>query len=571
MKREFSAGTILFREEKDKRFYFLIEDSRGNWGFPKGNLEKGESSLEAALRETKEETGLKEIEIFPGFRKSVNYFYNPGAYNQEKKKEKIFKTVVFFLAKTSEKKFKLSFESKNGGWFSFQDSLKKLKFANYQKILQEAEEFLSSPCLKIFKNFSQIAKNDLRFKSLLIAAEGLISILPENFLPKIVRRKDNFLFLKEEKIDLNKFKRVFLISFGKASSRSALVLSKILKEKITKGFVLDPSSSVKKIGKLEFLKVYHPFPEEENILAGKKVLSLSQDIKEDDLVIFLISGGGSASLFLPKGVSLTELRNILKDLYKKGATIEEINIIRKHLSEVKGGNLAKKFFPATIFSLIISDVPGNDLSIIASGPTVKDFSTLEEAKRIFQKYSLDKKYPQIKFSETPKEERYFKKVKNILVLTNKTALLAMKKKAEEIGFQTKIISEKIEGEARKIAKEITKEIQKNQCLLFGGETTVKVKGRGKGGRNQELALAALENLKRGEALIALASDGIDNSQAAGAIVDWQTKKAAKELGLVAKRYLENNDSFHFFEKTGDLIFTGPTGTNVSDLILFLRK
>ena len=362
-----------------------------------------------------------------------------------------------------------------------------------------------------------------------------------------------------------------MISFGKASSRSALVLSKILKEKITKGFVLDPSSSVKKIGKLEFLKVYHPFPKEENILAGKKVLSLSRDIEEDDLIIFLISGGGSASLFLPKGVSLTELRNILKDLYKKGATIEEINIIRKHLSEVKGGNLAKKFFPATIFSLIISDVPGNDLSIIASGPTVKDFSTLEEAKRIFQKYSLDKKYPQIKFSETPKEERYFKKVKNILVLTNKTALLAMKKKAEEIGFQTKIISEKIEGEARKIAKEITKEIQKNQCLLFGGETTVKVKGKGKGGRNQELALAALENLKRGEALIALASDGIDNSQAAGAIVDWQTKKVARELGLVAERYLENNDSFHFFEKTGDLIFTGPTGTNVSDLILFLRK
>ena len=571
MKREFSAGTILFREEKNKRFYFLIEDSRGNWGFPKGNLEKEEGSLEAALRETKEETGLKKIEIFSGFRKSINYFYNPGAYNQEKKKEKIFKTVVFFLARTSEKKFKLSFESKNGGWFSFQDSLKKLRFANYRKILQEAEEFLSSPCLKIFKNFSQIAKNDLRFKSLLIAAEGLNSILPENFLPKIIKRENNFLFLKRKKIDLNKFKRIFLISFGKASSRSALILNKILKEKITKGFVLDPSSPVKKIDKLEFLKVYHPFPKEENILAGKKVLSLSQDIKEDDLVIFLISGGGSASLFLPKGVSLTELRDILKDLYKKGATIEEINIIRKHLSEVKGGNLAKKFFPATIFSLIISDVPGNDLSIIASGPTVKDFSTLEEAKRIFQKYSLDKKYPQIKFSETPKEEKYFRKVKNILVLTNKTALLAMKKKAEEIGFQAKIISEKIEGEARKVAKEITKEIQKNQCLLFGGETTVKVKGKGKGGRNQELVLAALENLKRGEVLIALASDGIDNSQAAGAIVDWQTKKTAKELGLVAEEYLENNDSFHFFEKTGDLIFTGPTGTNVSDLILFLRK
>ena len=571
MKREFSAGTILFREEKNKRFYFLIEDSRGNWGFPKGNLEKEEGSLEAALRETKEETGLKKIEIFSGFRKSINYFYNPGAYNQEKKKEKIFKTVVFFLARTSEKKFKLSFESKNGGWFSFQDSLKKLRFANYRKILQEAEEFLSSPCLKIFKNFSQIAKNDLRFKSLLIAAEGLTSILPENFLPKIIKRKDNFLFLKKEKIDLNKFKRIFLISFGKASSQSALILNKILKEKITKGFVLDPSSPVKKIDKLEFLKVYHPFPKEENILAGKKVLSLSQDIKEGDLVIFLISGGGSASLFLPKGVGLTELRGILKNLYKKGATIEEINIIRKHLSEVKGGNLAKRFFPATIFSLIISDVPGDDLSIIASGPTVKDFSTLEEAKRIFQKYSLDKKYPQIKFSETPKEEKYFRKVKNILVLTNKTALLAMKKKAEEIGFQTKIISEKIEGEARKVAKEITKEIQKNQCLLFGGETTVKVKGKGKGGRNQELALAALENLKRGEVLIALASDGIDNSQAAGAIVDWQTKKAAKELGLVAEEYLENNDSFHFFEKTGDLIFTGPTGTNVSDLILFLRK
>ena len=424
--------------------------------------------------------------------------------------------------------------------------------------------------MKYIKNFSQIAKTKERKILLKILEVGIKSVSPKNIFPKKIKIEDKNLIILNKKFDLKKFRKIYFIGIGKMANSSYFVLKRIFK-KFDFACILDPSikKSNLKNKNLKIYKVSHPFVKEINLKATKTVLKLAQKVKEDDLIIFLISGGGSASLSFPL-IDLNSYNKIFEVLTKKGAQIKEINTLRKHLDLVKGGGLAKIFFPGTIISLIISDVIGNDLSFIASGPTIYDKTSILDAKNLLKKYGLEKKFKKIKFLETPKEKKYFKKVHNFLILSNKDALLAMKKEAKDFGLKVKIFSDKIQGNVKEVAKKILS-LKEKGLLIGGGETTVEIKGKGKGGRNQELCLWILKDLKENQTFLSFASDGLDFYKAAGAIVDFKTKKKAKKLKLSVDKYLKNNDSFHFFLKTGDLIFSEKTGINIADLYLFLKS
>ncbi|MEM3579601.1 MAG: glycerate kinase, partial [Candidatus Bathyarchaeia archaeon] len=323
----------------------------------------------------------------------------------------------------------------------------------------------------------------------------------------------------------------------------------------------------------------------------RRMLEIAENADEKDLIICLISGGGSSLMPMPRdGISLADKREITDALLKCGATINEINTVRKHISNFKGGWLAKKAYPATIINLILSDVVGDPLDFIASGPTVPDSTTFKDAINVLKKYNLWEKAPEsIRrvltdgekgiIPETPKEgDEAFKKVFNIVIGNNRLASQKAKEYLASQGLNTLLLTTTLEGEARHvgtilsaIANEAAKydnPIAKPAGIIAGGETTVKVIGKGIGGRNQEIALSAAKKLSgiEGAVIASLSTDGIDGpTDAAGAIVDGKTLTKAHEMGLNTEKFLAENDSYHFFAKLGDLIFTGPTGTNVNDI------
>ena len=321
------------------------------------------------------------------------------------------------------------------------------------------------------------------------------------------------------------------------------------------------------------------------------MLKIAEQAQEDDLVICLISGGGSSLMPLPRGkISITDKKKITNALLKCGATINEINTVRKHISDFKGGWLAKKAYPATILNLILSDVVGDPLDFIASGPTVADSTTFSDAIKVLKKYRLWSKAPaSIRkvlsdgekglIPETPKaDDEAFKKVFNVVVGNNRLASLTAQKYLKSEGLNTLLLTSTLEGEARhvgimlaSIVHEVSvsgNPVPKPAGIIAGGETTVTVTGKGLGGRNQEIALAAAQKLNdmNGVVVASLSTDGVDGpTDAAGAIADGKTLVRAAKMGLTPEEYLAENDSYHFFSKLGDLIFTGPTGTNVNDV------
>ncbi|MCW9050500.1 MAG: glycerate kinase, partial [Deltaproteobacteria bacterium] len=322
---------------------------------------------------------------------------------------------------------------------------------------------------------------------------------------------------------------------------------------------------------------------------------LASSADEKTLVICLISGGGSALMPLPvDGVTLEDKQETTKVLLACGATIHEINTIRKHLSFIKGGGLAKAVYPATLITLILSDVVGDDLDSIASGPCVPDSRTFADCRLILRKYAIETEIPSSvvrhidsgiagKVPETPGTGQvFFEKTQNVVVGSNFNALLRAKEKADLLGYNTLLISSMLEGETRDVAANhiaIAREIQlhglpllRPACLLSGGETTVRIRGTGKGGRNQEFVLAAAIKMSGMNDVLILSAgtDGNDGpTDAAGAIADHSTLERAVALGLDPSRYLDNNDSYNFFDKLGDLYKTGPTNTNVMDLRIVL--
>ncbi len=428
----------------------------------------------------------------------------------------------------------------------------------------------------MIQNFQKLASSQLRKDALLIAEAGLSAINTEQAFEQnlMYSRRTNVLKILGKRYYLGKFKHIYCIAFGKSAFVGIASVAKILGPKLTGGFAIDVSNQIPNISNIQFRTGTHPHPSEQNAQIAYEMEGFLSRVKADDLVLCLISGGGSSLLCHPHSLSVENQAKILKELMNSGADIFEMNAVRKHLSLVKGGQLAKLIYPTKLISLIFSDVPGNDLSTIASGPTVPDKTTVKEAQGILERYDILKKVgiTQVEFRETPKDNKYFKNVENILFVSAKTALKAMREKAEDLGYEAQVFNEQFQGEVKKLSQEIISAgNKKHLCLLGSGESTVQVLGKGVGGRNQELALRVLPFLHQHQVFVSLASDGHDNCESAGAIVDLSTLARAKNLNLNLDEYLQNNDSFNFLEAVGDSLHTGLTGSNVADLFIWLNE
>lgn len=432
-----------------------------------------------------------------------------------------------------------------------------------------------------------------RARSIFKAA--LAEVDPDNLIRKAVRRSGERLSIHGRTIDLGSFENVYLLAFGKAAPFMAKSMLRILGRRLSRGIVVCGQGHSLSDDRILCLPAAHPVPDERSERAAKKIVGLAEQAGPKDLIFVLISGGGSAQLCLPlRPATLAEKRWMTRELLAAGAGIAELNTVRKHLSAIKGGRLAKAAHPAKIVNLVISDVIGNDLENIASGPTYWDSTTYEDAVRVLKKYNLWTKAPRPlkntllagvrgKTEETLKiGDHIFEKVSTFIIGDNLCALKAAARKARRLGFHPVILTACDSGEAAEVARTYAFLLEgivrsrrfsrKPLCLLAGGELTVTVRGKGKGGRNTEFALAALIELgKKLPVLVAsLGSDGIDGlTDAAGAMVTPAIAARAEKLGLDPKKYLQDNDSYNFFRKAGGLIITGPTRTNVMDLRLFL--
>jgi len=380
-----------------------------------------------------------------------------------------------------------------------------------------------------------------------------------------------------------------------------------LNDRLTEGLVLCPSGTTLTHPGLRCLPASHPLPDGRSLKAARAILALARRAEKDDLLIMLLSGGGSAQACLPaEGLTLADKRRVTDSLLRAGASIVELNTVRKHLSRFKGGRLAQAAYPATVLNLVLSDVRGNDLGIVASGPTHWDPSTYTQARAVLQKYRLwTSTSPSVRrvveagvkgrAAETlRKGSPVFHAVESFILGDIRTALTAAAKRARELGFEAHILTSSDQGEAREAARDYAALLQamvnagnrtgRPLCLLAGGELTVAVRGRGKGGRNSEFALAFLLEMmkmppvksagiagrKPSWLVVSLGTDGLDGpTDAAGAWASDAVAGRAMRLGLDPRAYLDRNDAYSFFKKTDSLILTGPTGTNVMDLRIFL--
>jgi len=448
------------------------------------------------------------------------------------------------------------------------------------------------------KNKEQLVKNgvtQLNRKARALALKSLEYALnavdPKQLMKSKLSLKNSILKVNQYPFDLKKFKKIYVIGGGKASGSMAETLEQILGTHITKGLVNIPRGNKHKTELIKLHEASHPIPDKSGVEGTRRMLEIAEQAKKEDLIICLISGGGSSLMPLPRdGITINDKREITDTLLKCGATINEINTVRKHISDFKGGWLAKKAYPATVLNLILSDVVGDHLDFIASGPTVPDSTTFSEAIKALKKYGLwDKAPATIKkvlsdgerglIPETPKAtDKAFKKVYNVVIGNNRFASLAVCEQLRSAGLNTLLLTSTLEGEARhvgvmlaSIASEVATSgnpVPKPAGIIAGGETTVTVTGNGLGGRNQEIALAAALKVGGldGVVVASLSTDGVDGpTDAAGAIVDGKTIVRAAEMDLNPEEFLAENDSYNFFSKLGDLIFTGPTGTNVNDV------
>jgi glycerate-2-kinase len=430
---------------------------------------------------------------------------------------------------------------------------------------------------------------------------ALGAVEPWTLVRESVERRGDVVRIKGKEFDLAAHERVFIVSFGKAAAAMGEALAEVLDERLTSGLVVVPWPVGKEPSRLEYIEAAHPVPDARSVEAGRRVLEIVSQAGEKDLLFVCISGGGSSLLALPAdGITLEKKRRLTEDLLRAGATIQELNVVRKHLSGIKGGQLARAASPATVVTLVISDVVADDLGTIASGPAYWDASTFADARAILECYGLWDASPAMvrariedgergRVPETLKEgDPVFERVSTFIVGDNMTALRAAKHEAERRGFESIFLSSSDGGEARRTAAGYAafltelacsaSALPRPLCLLAGGELTVTVKGRGMGGRNTEFVLASLVDMEKAEVagldwlILSIGTDGIDGpTDAAGAWADPRTIKTARALALNAAEYLDDNDSYSFFKQTGNLIVTGPTGTNVMDLRVFLLR
>lgn len=406
----------------------------------------------------------------------------------------------------------------------------------------------------------------------MIAETGLDVIDTRKAMAQNVRREGDVLIVQGRVVPLGNVERVIVVGAGKCAYDAAAVLEEVLGDRLTGGVVASICDD--KLKKLATFCGTHPYPTPVNIEATNAIMKALSGLTERDLVLAVISGGGSTLLCQPDRLTCENEADILRALFRKGATIEEINILRKHLSRARGGFLAQYAYPAEVITLIFSDVPGNDIRHVASGPTILDHTTVEDARAVLEKYGIERELGiEIPLIETPKEEKYFTRVWNTTVVSNELALNAMAEKARELGFTPDVRTSDLTGEAREVAKRIVGELHAapaHSVLLYGGETTVTITKPGKGGRGLEGVLAACGEIETGELFMSIASDGRDNTDFAGALCDIMTKEKARQFGLDIGWHLENNASYRFFELVQDYLMTGNTGSNVSDLIVAVK-
>ena len=428
-----------------------------------------------------------------------------------------------------------------------------------------------------------------------IFTAGLKAVDPEEAIKRHVRLIQNRLQVGECSYPLDSFQRIIVTGFGKGTAPMAKALEDILGGRLTEGWITVKYGHGVPLKKVRIMEAGHPVPDEQGLQATQFILDHLRKCTEKDLILCAFSGGGSALSPAPRApLELGEKQTTTQLLLECGATIFELNSIRKHLSACKGGQLAQMAYPATVVSLFLSDVVGDPLDVIASGPTVPDPSTFSDCIGIVERYGLSERLPPRVFKllrdgasglieETPKSgDPLFEKVQNLVIGSNRTALFAASHKAKQLGYNTLILSSFMQGEAMDVAEvfaAIGKEIATSgnpisppACILAGGETTVTIRGKGKGGRNQELALAAALAIE-GWPQIGILSAGTDGSDgptdAAGALIDGNTCQEALKRGINTEEYLRNNDSYNFFKALGDLFITGPTRTNVMDVICLL--
>lgn len=419
------------------------------------------------------------------------------------------------------------------------------------------------------------------------------SVKPGNLIKRYVSLNNNILQIEKIAFDLTSVKNIYVVGAGKASAAMAQTIESILGSRISAGHIITKYDHSVPLKFIETTEAGHPVPDDNGIKGTKQIVSIVKKAEKDDLVICLISGGGSSLLAdVPEGCTLEDLKKVNSLLLKSGANITEMNCIRKHLSNVKGGQLSRAASPARVVCLILSDVIGDPLDVIASGPTAPDPSTFEEAISIIRKYNIENELPEQiyrvlqegiekKRQETLKDsDEILRLTNNLIIGTNLLALQTAKERAESLGYESQIVTNKLEGDVSDVANyifEVAKGVKekmnnKKICLLFAGEPIVKVKGNGLGGRNQHLALIAARLLKDSPGITFLSggTDGTDGpTDATGAVVDSFTSENSSKLLLDMEKYIANCDSYNFFKQAGGLIITGPTQTNVMDLMVAL--
>lgn len=434
-----------------------------------------------------------------------------------------------------------------------------------------------------------------------IGQAAISSVRPESLIKENVKREGDRLFLVSESLDLANIERINLLSIGKAGRSLADAIWPLIEDKLGLAVITGVEAYEEKMGRVFCYPAAHPLPDEWSLAAGRRAYEMALASGPDDLFLVLLSGGGSAHLCLPdEGLGLEDKRKITELLMKSGADIKELNTVRKHLSRIKGGRLARAAWPARIVNLVISDVIGNDLENISSGPTYHDSSTFAQALEILRRRRIQDSCPEnvIKVLEegksghreetVKKDDSLMKRVKSFIIGDNLKALFAAKEEARRFGLESVILASDDSGEAREKAEEYieklipftrkVKEESRAFCLLSGGELTVTVKGKGRGGRNTEFVLACLLAIRKRLVefsglewlVMSLGTDGRDgNTDSAGAYITNETIQRVDDRQINPEAFLAENDSYGFFKETGGLLFTGPTGTNVMDVRVFL--
>ncbi len=425
-----------------------------------------------------------------------------------------------------------------------------------------------------------------------IMRASLLAVEPAQAVRNALRRDGDTLSLGDRTYDLARYRRIFVVGAGKASAPMARAAEEVLGHQLTAGVVNVKYGYTDVTAKIALREAGHPLPDENGLAGTREIVRLLESAGEDDLVLCLISGGGSALMILPEDpITLADYQALTQALLRSGATINHINTVRKHIERVKGGRLAQVAAPAEVATLILSDVIGDPLDAIASGPTVPDTTTFADALDVLQRFALLETVPasivdwlqrgqQGEVPETPKPgDPLFERVATVVIGSNDVAARAAVAEATRLGFSSLLLTTYLEGEARDagllagaLAKELLlrrRPVSPPACLILGGETTVTVRGGGSGGRCQEAALAAalsIDGLQRA-LVVALATDGSDGpTDASGGMVDGRTAQRAREKGLDPRAALANNDSYALLREVGDLLVTGPTNTNVNDLL-----